>query len=442
MLNEINAFREHYPNVQEVDVISLDIPGKTFGKRYAIQDLEKLANGQCKMPAAMHLMCSQGYPVPAKGYGFDDGDPDATITLIPDSLKYVGWESQPRAQVMARFIDEAGKDLLWEPRNVLNKVLTGLQQEQFFPMVAFELEFYLTDLKRDNDNRVQPPIGKLTGQRDGLAVLSIDRLSDYGDCLSEIMTRCQEQGVATGPVSAELGPGQFEINLAHHKDVLAAADQCVLFQRIIRGVALKHGYRASFMAKPYPNESGSGFHFHASLFDGEGNNILCQHQDEKLRHVVTGLLELLPASMSFFAPNINAFRRLKPGNNTPLTPNWGYENRSVAVRIPLSDDKNRRIEHRVAGADANPYLAMAVVLAGMHYGLNQKKEPEPPTQEICLTADGLPTYLRQALATTLSNSPLKEYLGSEFVEVFCAQRLGELEEYEKYISSREYDWYL
>lgn len=442
MLSEINNFRERYPEVQEVDVIALDIPGKLFGKRYAMTDLEKLVKGQCKMPAAMHLMCSQGYPVPAKGYGFDDGDPDATIQLIPGSLKYVAWESQPRAQVMAYFIDEQGKDLFWEPRNVLRRVVEGLHQDNCFPVVAFELEFYLTDLQRDSDGLIQPPVGKLSGQRDGLAVLSIDRLTDFGDCLSEIVSCCHEQQVLTGPVSAELGPGQFEINLAHHKDVLAAADQCVLFQRIVRGVALKHGYRAGFMAKPYPDQSGSGFHFHASVYDGEGNNLLCHNQDQKLRHVVAGLLELLPASMGILAPNINAYRRLKPGNNTPLTPNWGYENRSVAVRIPLSDEQNRRIEHRVAGADANPYLAMAVVLAGLHYGLNQQQEPPAATREICLTAEGLPTDIRQALALTLNSAPLKEYLGQEFVEVFCAQRIGELEAYEDYISAREYDWYL
>jgi len=140
MLNEIKAFREQYPQVREVDVISIDLPGKVFGKRYSINDLEKLAKGQCKMPAAMHLMCSKGYPVPAKGYGYDDGDPDATIMLIPGSLKYVGWESLPRAQVMAQFSDSEGVDLFWEPRNVLKRVVSGLKRDSYFAVVAVELE--------------------------------------------------------------------------------------------------------------------------------------------------------------------------------------------------------------------------------------------------------------------------------------------------------------
>jgi len=442
MLNEIKAFREQYPQVREVDVISIDLPGKVFGKRYSINDLEKLAKGQCKMPAAMHLMCSKGYPVPAKGYGYDDGDPDATIMLIPGSLKYVGWESLPRAQVMAQFSDSEGVDLFWEPRNVLKRVVSGMKRDSYFPVVAFELEFYLLNQESGAEGQARPPVGRLTGETDGVAVLSIERLSDFGELLSEIIQRCEEQGVATGPVSAELGPGQFEINLHHNDNVLDAADQCVLFHRIVRSLALKHGCRASFMAKPYLDHSGNGFHFHTSLYDGQGNNVLSPDQDEKLRHMVAGLLELLPASMTFLAPNLNSYRRLKPGNNTPLTPNWGYENRSVAVRIPLSDPDNRRIEHRVAGADANPYLAMAVVLAGAHYGLDRQQQPEDPVQTICLDAEGLPTDMRAAIALTEQSEALMHYLGEEFVRVFCAQRTGELSEYENYIPAREYEWYL
>ncbi|WP_229753553.1 glutamine synthetase family protein [Amphritea balenae] len=442
MLNEINRFREQYPEVREVDLISVDLPGKFFGKRYGISDLEKLAAGKGKMPAAMHLMCSKGFPVPARGYGFNDGDPDAAINLIPGTLKYVGWESQPRAQVMVSFTDVEGQDLFWEPRHVLKRVVKSLQDDGYHPVVAFELEFYLFDLQASNNGNPKPPSGTLSSREDGIAVLSLERLSDYGDLLSEIIQRCEEQGVITGPVSAELGPGQYEINLHHNADVLDAADQCVLFKRIVRGVALKQGVRASFMAKPYLDQSGNGFHFHTSIYDQQGSNLLSQEDDRKLLHMVSGLLELMPASMAFLAPNFNSYRRLKPGNNTPLTPNWGYENRSVAVRIPLSDADNRRIEHRVAGADANPYLAMAVVLAGAHFGLDQQQQPPEPVQEICLEADGVPTDLRAALLLTENSEPLMHYLGEEFVRVFCAQRKGELDAFENAIQSREYDWYL
>ncbi len=442
MQSEIERFISQYPDVREVDVIALDLVGKLFGKRYPIRDLEKLAKGQAKMPAAMHLMCTKGYPVDAKGYGFDDGDPDANIQLVPGSLNYVSWESVPRAQVMATFTTEQGEPLFWEPRAVLQRVVDSLKAAGCFPVVAFELEFYLCRPKADGSAQIEPPQGKLTGRADGLAVLSLERIADYGDCLSEIIQCCEQQGVITGPVSAELGPGQYEINLQHNEDVMAAADQCVLFQRIVRGVALKHGYQASFMAKPYLQEAGNGFHFHASLYGASGENILSPNQDERLRQVVAGLLQLMPASMLFFAPNINSFRRLKPGNNTPLTPNWGYENRSVAVRIPLSDERNRRVEHRVAGADANPYLAMAVVLAGIHYGLDAAAEPPEPVQDICLNAEGLPVDLRSAIALCRQSEVLKTYLGDEFVEVFAAQRLSELLEFENEISAREYDWYL
>lgn len=442
MKQEIEQFKANNPDINEVDLIILDIPGNFYGKRYAIDDLEKLAEKGVKFPRGMPLMSVQGHAIDALGHGIEDGDPDADIELIPGSIKRVTWESEPRAQVMVRYVQGQSDSPFWEPRNILKRVLKRFEDDGISPVVAYELEFYLFDQQRTDDGLVQPAIGQRSGQRDKYAVLGMDRLGDFGECLSDITRTCIEQDVAVGPISAEVGLGQYEINLLHNADVMAAADQCVMFKRIVKGVAMKHGFQASFMAKPYLDHAGNGLHLHTSLYDKDGNNLFNEELEGKLLHAVGGVLEVMPESLSIFAPNLNAFRRLAPNNNVPLSPTWGYENRSVAARIPSSDAKNQRIEYRVGGADANPYLALASLMASIHWGLKQALQPGPATEELSVESSGLPTDLRAALRLTETSEVLKEYLGEDFIPVYCAQKRSEIDAFEDAISAREYDWYL
>jgi glutamine synthetase len=450
MLNEIKQFQNDNPEVKEVDLLLLDLPGNFYGKRYAIETLEKLATEGLKFPRGMPLMSVIGEAIDALGHGLADGDPDAEIELIPGSLQKVSWESEPRAQVMVRYASGKPNSPCWEPRTCLMDVLDRFKADGITPVVAYELEFYLFDMQRTEAGLVQPAIGQRSGQRDNFAVLNMDRVSDFGPCLSGIKRTCLEQGINIGPISAEVGLGQFEINLPHSSDVLQAADHCAMFKRIVRGVAINHGFNASFMAKPYLNHAGNGLHLHSSLYDADGNNIFSSEtsdesseaNNETLLHAIAGLLDLMPASLSFLAPNTNAFRRLKPNNNVPVSPSWGYENRSVAVRVPDSDANNRRIEYRLAGADANPYLALAVMLAGIHSGIQQKIKPGEPTENLATKAFGLPTDLLAALRVTESSEVLKDYLGEAFVPVYCAQKRSEVASFEAAISAREYEWYL
>jgi len=446
MQSEIKQFIEQNPDVHEVDLLLLDIPGNFYGKRYAIEALPNLAESGLKFPRGMPLMSVIGEAIDALGYGLADGDPDADIELIPGTLHRVSWESEPRAQVLVRYVPEKEDSPFWEPRNCLIDVLDRFKKDNLSPVVAYELEFYLFDKQRTEEGLAQAPIGQLSGQRDTFAVLNMDRVSDFGECLSDIKRTCLEQGITIGPISSEVGLGQYEINLPHSQNVLSAADDCAMFKRIVRGVAIKHGFKASFMAKPYLDHAGNGLHLHTSLYDDEGNNVFNDQASgtgsEKLLHAIGGLLELMPASLSFLAPNTNAFRRLKPKNNVPVSPSWGYENRSVAVRVPNSDAKNQRIEYRLAGADANPYLALAVTLAGIHWGMNKKIAPGEPTVNLSTEAFGLPTDLLQALRTTEASEVLKDYLGPEFIPVYCAQKRSEVEAFEAAISAREYEWYL
>ena len=423
-----------------MDLIALDIPGNFFGKRYPITQLEKLTGGGLKLPAAMHLMCVRGFPVPAKGYGIDDGDPDAEFELVPGSLQRVSWEPTPCAQMLVSCCGDTA--VIWEPRKVLAQMVDTLNAEGIYPVVAFEPEFYLLDQERTDKGLIIPPRNPMSGQRDHFAVLNIDRVNHFGDCLRDITQTCREQHIGTGPISAELGPGQFEINLEHHDDPLLAADQCAYYRRIIKGVALKHNQQATFMAKPYRDQAGNGMHLHISFYDREGNNLLIKDEQRPLLHTVAGCLALMPQSMLFFAANRNAYRRLQPGQATTISPCWGYENRSVAVRVPISDGKNTRIEHRVAGADTNPYLALAVILAGMYHGLKNKLDPGPATDFDANEAGGLPNDIMSAIQTTQQASELGQYLSANFVDLYCEQKRGELHAFEDDIAAREYDWYL
>lgn len=446
MLSEIKQFKTNNPDVEEVDLLLLDIPGKFYGKRYAIEAIEKIADAGLKFPKGMPLMSVIGEAVDALGHGLEDGDPDAEIELIPGTLQRVSWESEPRAQVMVRYVSGNANSPCWEPRSCLMGVLDRFKTDGLFPVVAYELEFYLVDKKRTKHGLVQPAIGPRSGQRDNFAVLGMDRVSDFGECLSDIKRTCLEQGICIGPISAEVGMGQYEINLPHSKDVLNAADQCAMFKRIVRGVALNHGFNASFMAKPYLAHAGNGLHLHTSLYDSDGNNVFHDESTDKgsgkLINAIGGLLKMMPASLAFLAPNTNAFRRLKPNNNVPVSPNWGYENRSVAVRVPDSDANNQRIEYRLGGADANPYLALAVMLAGIHYGIQQKLVAGEPIENLSTDAFGLPTDLLAALRVTEASDVLKDYLGDEFIPIYCAQKRSEVAAFEAAISVREYEWYL
>ena len=148
----------------------------------------------------------------------------------------------------------------------------------------------------------------------------------------------------------------------------------MLLRRIVKAVARRHDLGATFMAKPFAEFGGSGMHIHASIYDSDGNNVLAadKHSDPpeltaRLRNAVGGLVETINDAMALYAPNPNSYRRFKPGAFAPAGPSWGYDHREVALRVPSSSERNRRIEHRIAGADANPYFVVAAVLAGIHH---------------------------------------------------------------------------
>ncbi|MGH8383527.1 glutamine synthetase family protein [Pseudomonas sp.] len=441
LLTEVRDFRTRFPEVCYVDLISLDIPGHFYGKRYPIDMLEKVAAGSpLKLPQNCVLLGVQGGLFPIGDYCFHDGDPDAPRRLIPGTLKPVRWENQPLGQMLISS-DGTQAPIEFEPREVLAQVLQRLARRGIRPVVAFELEFYLFD-RSLKEGLPQFPRDPFSDDPDDQPNMHIERLSRYSDVLRDMVEAANEQGVDANVITAELGPGQFEINFGHCDDGLRAADWAALFCRSTRGVALKHGMRASFMSKPYLEAPGSGMHVHVSLYDQDGNNLLAADDQRPLRHAVAGCLELLPSCMPIFAANHNAMRRYGAMVNAASRASWGHEDRDACIRIPESDPRNLRIEHRLAGADANPYLVLAAILSGMEHGLDAAREPIAPLNEDRSSGIEFPKDMLTAVSAMRQHPVVNQSLGSEFVMVYCENKRQDHLAFMHDISAREYRWFL
>jgi len=445
---EAAALLAAHPETKWVDAIYADLSGVVRGKRYPVDHLGKLLTGTLAVPGSVFLLDSAGASSDPCGYGFADGDPDTPVKADPSTLAPVPWAEVPTAQVLLRFYEKDGSAFYFEPRSVAARVLARLAELKLRPVVAFELEFYLIDWKRAAGGAPQPPLSPLTGEREfETQVYAMNDVDAHAGFLQEVGEACAAQNIACGAISSEYAPGQFEINLRHLDDPLLAADQAVLFKRAVKGVARRHGMQATFMAKPYAEQTGSGLHLHVSLLDEDGRNVFDggkKPASKALLHAMGGVLDLMPESMALLCPNVNSYRRFKPNVFTPVQRCWGYENRSVALRVPLGEGKARRIEHRIAGADANPYLVLATLLAGIHRGLTEKIDPGPPSEGNA-GADydpELPFRPRRALERLQAGGPLTGYIGADYAKVYAACKLGELDSFESEISDREYAWYL
>lgn len=444
---EASAFLEANGSVANIDLLITDANGIVRGKRVRRDVLQKVFRKGICLPGSIFGCDICGDTVEATGLGFDRGDSDDLCYPVSGTLSLTGWSSGADAQLIMTMYEADGSPFFADPRQVLTRVVNGLGAEDLSPMIAVELEFYLLDRETDSSGRPQPPRSPATGEREASTqVYGMAELDGYSAFLDEVDRLCRVQGVPADTAVAEYAPGQYEINLRHVADALAACDHAVLLKRIVKRAAERFDMDATFMAKPYMDRSGSGTHIHVSMLDSGGNNIFADEDpagSPRLRHAVGGLLEAMPESMAILAPNINSFRRFQPDNFVPMTPCWGVNNRTTAVRVPAGDPGARRIEHRVAGADANVYLVAATVLAGMHYGMTRRIEP-PSAVEGDAAGDGdeLPNSWLHAIEAFESGRILPAYLGEEFIQVFAACRRHERRSFEANVTPMEFEWYL
>lgn len=447
-LAELRAFLEAHPDTAYVDAIVFDLCGIARGKRYPREELEKLFESGFQFPYSVFLLDVTGATTDAGGRGFSDGDPDGVCVPVSGTLTATSPTDGEAAQVLTTMLDEKGRPAMVDPRNLAAAALEKLSELGLRPVLAFELEFCLLDAERDDAGLPRAPLSPLTGVRDtSTQVYGMEEVESYALFFRDVQRAAAVQRLPASVATAEYGPGQYEINLRHVDSPLAAADHCAMLRHLIKDTARRHGMRATFLSKPFLEQTGNGMHVHMSLMDEDGRNVFDGGGDEGSEHLgyaIGGLLATMGDAMAIFAPNLNAYRRFGPRLYVPVTRSWGTNNRSVALRVPAGPSKARRFEHRVAGADANPYLVLAALLAGVHHGITRKVEPGPAWGgSACDEMDpDLPFDFREALARLGGSTLLKSYLGEEYVDLYCETKRIELERFEQHIGAREYDWYL
>lgn len=449
LMQELDDFLAAHPETRYLEALLTDINGILRGKRAARDDFHKVFLKGMNLCAATAILDSRGQTFDTVRYGVRDGDPDVKGVAVAGSLAPVPWVGLPTAQVLIEMQNFDGSLYPRDPRNVLRAALQPLRDMGLQPVMATELEFYLVE---HDGERFQPKMPRIPGSEQpqpGLQYAMMEDLYEVDDFLSDLDAICIAQNIPAGAALSEFSPGQFEVNLHHVDDPVLACDHAVLLKRAVKAAASKNGMGATFMAKPFADTAGSGLHLHMSLLDASGANVFAGSSrdgafSDTLRHAVGGLGALMAESMAIFAPNANSYRRHAPGNYVPASPSWGVNHRGVAMRIPLSAPANTRVEHRVAGADANPYLVVAAILAGVHHGLTQKIEPLPMTPEGAEIGYQVTVPVRwpQALDAFDAGRVLPNYLGADYCELFSQCRREEEGNYNAEIPTKDFEWYL
>ena len=446
---ELAAYLARHPETRFVDAVLYDLCGTAIGKRVPVRDAAKLWSGGVAFCAGITTLDALGTCWDVNGIGFSDGDPDATSYPLPGTLVSVHWAGVPTAQVqIAPAPPEDASHWWFDPRAILGTAVARFAELGLRPVVANELEFDFVDPKRDAKGRVSPALPARSGRApEAPRVLAFDKLDEWAPLLAEIDAACVAQGVPAGAATAEYGGAQFEVNLCHLDDPVLACDHALMLRRIVKGVAAKHGLEATFMSKPFADQSGSGLHVHASLVDDQGRNVFDEttpEGDRLLGHAIAGLQATTYDAMGFFAPNLNAYRRFAANQFVPVNTSWGFNNRSVSFRVPMGGGRARRIEHRISGADANPYLVMAAMLAGFHHGLTHKLTPTPASTGNAgeETDPEMPLRLWTALDRLEGSRLMAEYFGPRYPAAYAAIKRSEFDAFMADVLPREYDWYL
>ena len=444
---EARAFLERNPDIEAVQLVITDRNGVGRGKNIAREDLDALAGSGRNVAGSILGLDVTGEDVEDTGLVWSVGDADQCCRPVAGTLARASWLARPTAQLLGTMFELDGRPARADPRHVLARVVARLQERGYTPVVAVELEFYL--LERGGDGRVRPASGLLSGTRGNrIDAYGLGRLDDMSPLFDDLYSAAHALGLPVRTLMSEYAPGQFEITLEHRADALRAVDEAVMFKRAVRGVAARHGKIACFMAKPFAELAGTGMHLHASLADRDGRNACADDApagSAVLRHAIGGLRETLGDGMAVFAPHANSYRRFRALSYAPVAPTWGVNNRSVSLRVPAGPPASRHVEHRVAGADANPYLVAAVVLAGMLRGIERGSDPGPPVEGngyAQARAGELPTQWPAALERAARSEFLADALGREFLDVFLAVKRRECEKFGALVTDRDYEWYL
>lgn len=386
----LSDYLDAHPDTRSLRVAVCDLNAQARGKRMPIMGASKVAKGTVRMPYSVLNVDLWGADIEDSPLVFQTGDQDGVLHPTGRGPVPMPWLNAPAALIPTWMFDETGTPFDGDPRHALNAVLTRYAAHGLTPVVAMELEFFLID---DSGTQPKAPVSPRSGKRHSrVATLSLQALDAFDAFFNDLYAACEAMGIPADTATSEAARGQFEITFDHQADALKAADDAWLFRQLVKGLARQHGFAATFMAKPYDDAAGNGLHTHFSVVDKAGQNVFDNGGPEGtalLHHALAGCIDAMADSMLVFAPHQNSYDRLTPENHAPTGICWAYENRTAALRVPGGPNAARRIEHRLAGGDANPYLMLAVILGAALDGIERKAKPPAPITGNAYT-QGLP----------------------------------------------------
>lgn len=426
------------PDVQHIEMMIPDTNGSLRGKWLPVDSLESIYTQGVRLPGSVFALDFWGEEVHKSGLVSENGDPDSVCFPVSGGFQICTQTNPPTAQLLVSMYSIDETPFMLDPSHIVDALLTRLSEKGMTAVVAMEMEFHLFDsTKLPRQSNPNTPAN----------VYSLDELDQHRALFNEIYEICLKRGIPADTIITEAGANQFEINLVHVDDAKKACEYALLLKRIIKKTASKYAMTASFMAKPFASDAGNGMHTNISLIDKDGNNLFASDNEngsELMQNAIAGLLDCMLESTLLFAPHANSYRRFQPGAHAPTAVCWGIDNRNVAVRLPQNAGQAMRIEHRVAGADANPFLVLAAILAGILHGIENTPKLAAPSIGIPVhdPLNSVPHHWDQAIEMFRDSRVLKDALGEQFCEIYLHTKEQEIETITATVSDIEYQRYL
>jgi glutamine synthetase len=426
---------------QKVDVIRVSYPdmiGVDRGRDVLLSELAAATEHGLAFCRAVYHTSPRGDVVPVQG-GLEKGLPDISVRPDLDTITPLPWEPGV-AWCVGDALTAEGDPAPESPRTVARSVAGQLERAGYSLICGPELEFFVCEQGSDGSwQRYANELGN---------VYVVGRKGDPQGLLLHMLRQLRDAQLQVTAANHEFSPGQFEINLAH-SGLLDASDRAFRLKSAVQEIARQRGLLATFMAKPFNDEGGSGFHVHVSLADEAGANVFGDIEGEDGlsaagRHAIGGVLRHAAALSALLNPTINSYKRFGPDTLAPWLIDWGLDNRSAMVRIPPERGAAARMEIRLGDATANPYLAMAAIGAAAHLGIQDKVEPPAKLEGYGYDqskAEILPTRLGTALDSLEADTELADVLGRYFVTSFLSYKRNEIERFERYVTDWEFGEY-
>jgi glutamine synthetase len=426
--------------VTSIRVLYPDLHGVARGKEVPIAEFDDvIEKGLCFCAAVMGTDL-RNTPV----VGGEEGYPDLVARPDMSTMTTLPWEPGV-ATCLANLEPAAGGAPFPDPRGAVRRAVEDLRAIGLDPIVAPELEFFLLERDPAATHGIRRHLDRPS------MVYTVGPQADPGAVVRTMVEGLGQLGLEVLAFNHEFMNSQYEINL-RHTEALRAADRAFSLKAAVKDIAAQHGLVATFMGRPFNDQGGSGAHFHVSLVR-DGRNAFDAPGEEhgvgaELRAFTAGVLAHAAGLMALLCPTVNAYRRIQPDSLAPTHANWGFDNRTTFVRIPPERGGAARIEIRVADGAANPYLAIAAVLATGAHGVREGLTPPRPVEGDAYHADReligppLPASLDVALDALERDTVLRRALGPQIVETFLAVKRFEVERHRTWVSDWEIAEYL